>query len=200
MKIDHAIALALLVAVIAGCSSVTPPAAGGASGPMARVISPADLDYRLLGTAIFDETNRVRRANGSPALAHHPALDAAADEQATYMALMFRAQHGNPIPGEHNAAERVSRAGLNGLRVGENAIMLPARPPAGSPVPDYTYAALAALIVDSWLNSPAHRANLLDPGYAYLGCAARIAHGVLPGDQRVFATQVFFLPFPKNSE
>jgi uncharacterized protein YkwD len=190
--------LALLAALIAGCAHVTPPAADVAAGPMARQISLANFDYGLLGAAIFEETNRVRVSNGLHALALHPALDAAAAEQASYMALMFRAQHSNPIPGEHTVVERVNRAGLFGPHIAENAIMMPAQPPAGSPRPDYTYAELAALIVDSWLNSPAHRANLLDPEYTYLGCAARAAHGVLHGDQRVFATQVFFVPFSRN--
>lgn len=190
----HAVPCALLVALAAGCAQVAPPATNGAGAPAARPVILADFDYELLGTAIFSETNRVRAANGVPRLAPLPALDAAAADQASFMALMFRTQHDNPIRGEHDVAERVRHAGLDGSRVGENVIMMPAQRPDGSPRPDYTYAELAALIVDSWMNSPPHRLNLLDPGFASLGCAARIARGVVRGDLRVFAAQVFYTP------
>jgi uncharacterized protein YkwD len=189
---------ALLIAFAAGCMRVLTPAPGAAAGPAGQLVSMDNFDYALLGAAIYGETNRVRAANGLRTLAHHPALDDAATEQATYMALMFRADHSNPIRGEHNSAERVQHAGVDGLRVGENLIMMPARRPAGSDPMDYTYAELAALIVDSWMNSPAHRLNLLDARFTAIGCAARVAHGVAPGDERVFAAQVFLLPFPAD--
>jgi len=190
---------ALLVALVAGCAHVAPPAADESSGPLAQVISPGSFDRALLGRAIFGETNRVRSQHGVPPLAPSPGLDSAADEQASWMALMFRSEHGNPIPGEHTVADRIAHAGIVGLRAGENVLMMPAQRPAGPLRQDYTYAALAAFLVDSWLHSPAHRANLLDRGYTHLGCAARFAHGVMPGDQRVFAAQVFLTAFPKNA-
>jgi uncharacterized protein YkwD len=194
VTIRQATALALLAALDAGCAHVNPPEARGAAGAMAQVISRAKVDDGLLGRAIFAETNRVRAARGLRPLAPSPALDSAADEQAMFMALMCRAEHGNPFPGEETVAERVARAGLSGSRVAENALMIPAQPPPGSPQPDYTYAALADRLVDNWMNSPVHRAILLDPGYTLLGCAARIGRGVAAGDRQVFATQVFFLP------
>jgi uncharacterized protein YkwD len=186
---------ALLVALVAGCSHVNPRAASRAANPMDQVISLASFDDALLGRAIFEETNRVRAAQGVPQLAPNPALDAAAYEQASWTALVLDARHGNPIPGEHTAAQRVARAGLVGSRVGENAIMMPAQRPAGSQRPDYTYSELAAFLVDKWMNSPGHRANIVDPGFTLSGCATRIARGVVPPDQRVFAIQVFFVPF-----
>jgi uncharacterized protein YkwD len=198
VNLNRAIPTALLAALAAGCAQMNHGAEGAPGDPEGRVASLEGFDHALLGRAMFEETNRVRAANGVRPLAPSAPLDAAADDQASWMALVFRAQHDNPIPGEHDALERAEHAGLAALRVGENAIMVPLRPPAGSPQADYTYRALAAYIVDSWMGSPAHRANLLDPGYRHLGCAARAAHGVLPGDQRVFATQVFFLGNPKE--
>jgi uncharacterized protein YkwD len=198
VKLRHAATCALLTMLAAGCAQLGPPAAVAPDDPAGRAVSLDSFDQALLGRVMFAETNRVRVANGVSRLAHSAALDAAADEQASWTALTFHAGHANPIPGEHTAADRVAHAGLDGLRVGENAIMIPARRPAGSPQPDYTYGDLAAVLVDDWLNSPAHRANLLDPRYTLLGCAARVAHGVLPGDQRVFATQVFFQAYPKD--
>ena len=172
----------------------------GSAAPPDRVMSPGDFDHALLATAIFEESNRVRAAHGVPPLAREPALDSAADEQAVYLALALRAEHDNPFPGEHNATERVARAGLQGKVVAENAVMMPAQRPVGAPDRDYTYSAYAAFLLEGWMNSPGHRANLLNPGFKLSGCAARFAHGVRPGDQRVFATQVFYTPFAGKPE
>jgi uncharacterized protein YkwD len=192
--------LAAIAALLAGCTH--PPAARDfpqRDPAFDQVISLERFDNRLLSRAIFWESNRVRVANGVPALKPLPALDGAADEQATYMALILRASHGNPIPREHNAAERVTHVGLHPERVAENAIMMPALRDADVQNRDYTYAEYATYLLDGWMNSPGHRINMLDPGFAYLGCAARLAHGITHGDQRIFATQVFFLPDPSFS-
>jgi uncharacterized protein YkwD len=153
-----------------------------------------DFDHVLLSTAIFEESNRVRVAHGSRPLGHLAALDAAADEQATYLALTLSVGHANPFPKEHNVGERVVHEGLDPASVGENAIMMPARRPPDAPNRDYTYAAYAAFLLEGWMNSPEHRETLLDPKFTYLGCAARLARGFRQGDQRVFALQVFLLP------
>ena len=44
---------------------------------------------------------------------------------------------------------------------------------------------LAQKIMDSWMNSPGHRANILDPGYTHLGV------GVMAKNQDIKAAQVF---------
>lgn len=111
------------------------------------------------------------------------------------MALMLRAEHTNPVFGEHTVADRVRFTGLDMDRVGENVLMVPALRGPGSPRRDYTYAELAAFVVQTWMESPPHRANLLDTAFTQIGCAARIAHSV-PGDHRVFAAQVFCVPVP----
>jgi uncharacterized protein YkwD len=187
-----------VVALAAGCAHVARPGPQAAADPTTQEIPLAHVDDGLLARAIFEETNRVRLDHGLPPLAALSALDAAAGEQASYMALICRAEHANPFPGEHTVTERVAHEGLLGSRVGENAIMMPAQRPADSARRDYTYAALADYLVAQWMDSPAHRANLLDPRYTHLGCAARIARGVLPGNRSVFATQVFFQRFSRD--
>jgi uncharacterized protein YkwD len=183
----------VLAAFLAGCAHPSPPEASLGPGPLARLVAPADFDHALLATAIFEETNRVRIENRLPPFGHLPELDRAADVQATDMAMLLRAEHGNPVRGEHTVAERVAAAGLPYGRMGENVSMVPARPPLGSPDRAYTYAGLAASLVQGWMDSPGHRANLLERNFTHLGCAARMAHGV-PGDDRVFAVQDFFQP------
>ncbi len=197
MRFRQSVPIALLAGLLAGCAHVDPPATGAAQ--FDRVMTAEDFDHSLLATAIFEESNRVRAANGVPALAHEPALDAAADEQAAYLALALRADHDNPFPGVHNATERVARAGLRGMAVAENAVMMRSQRPAGAPDREYTYSAYAAFLLQGWMNSPGHRANLLNPYFRLSGCAARLGHGILPRDQRVYATQVFFTPLPNNA-
>jgi uncharacterized protein YkwD len=153
-------------------------------------------DHTLLSRAIFQATNLARVANRKPPLAPLPALDNAADMQANYMALSLAAGHSSIFPNQHDVAERVARAGLHAASVGENTIMEAATRPPDAPKLDYTYREYASFLVDKWMQSPDHRSALLSPKFTELGCAARLARGFRPGDLRIFATQVFFLPDP----
>ncbi len=180
---------ALLAAVLAGCAGTAPTRTPGAS---AREVSIEDYDRALLSEAIIEETNSARAAYGVRPLAHLMGLDEAADQQAFYMALMFRAEHANPILGEGDAGERALHAGVNWSRCAENVLMEPAIAPPGVPGPAYSYASLARFLVACWMASPPHRANLLDPGFTGIGCSARFAH-TLSGYQMVFASQIFVI-------
>ena len=188
-------AVALSVLLGACALPPAPPPPPPRDGAFDKVMSVDAFDNELLSRAILYQSNVVRMAHGVPPLAPSPALDAAADEQAAYMALALQAEHDNPFPHRHTVIDRVERAGLNGTLVGENAIMMPATRLAADAGPAYTYATYAAFLVEGWMNSPDHRANLLERRFTYLGCGARLAHGFHRGDLSVFATQVFFLPF-----
>ncbi len=183
MKGRRAALAALLAVSLGGCSSVRPPV----TGSTAQAFSFDHYDAVLLSRAIFDETNRVRAANGVPALRHLAKLDEAADLQAFHMALMFVSEHGNPITGEANAGERARHAGVLWDRCAENVLMEPALPPQDAAP---TYATLAGYLVDCWMGSPPHRATLLDPLFTDMGGSARFAHSVF-GNPMVFASQVF---------
>jgi uncharacterized protein YkwD len=159
-----------------------------------RLMTLGAFDGHRLASAILAETNRVRASFGLSPLFPHPVLDAAAAEQSAYMALSTETQHSNPFPGESDVGARVGKLGLTAGHVAENVIMMPALRPEGEEPREYTYTAFAALLVDAWMNSPHHRANILEPGFDYLGCAAQLGRGFAPADQRVYADQVFFLP------
>jgi uncharacterized protein YkwD len=159
-------------------------------------MSPQEFDHALLSRAIFQETNVARVANGATPLRALAALDNAAEMQARYLALTLTVGHLSMFPNEHNVAQRVAQAGLKAATVGENAIMMPAMRPIegdGPPRP-YTYQEYAAFLVEGWLNSPEHRETMMNPRFTHLGCAALLANGIGAQGQRVFATQVFFLP------
>ena len=191
----------MLAAAAAGCVRVPRVAAGlPADAAVGQVMSAEAFDHALLSRAIFEETNRIRVAHGKMPLVHLAALDAAADEQATYMALSLAPGHSNPVPGLRNAAQRVAHQGVEVQSVGENAIMMPARRPPDAPDRDYTYGEYAAYLLVGWMNSPEHRDTLLAGKFTQLGCAARLSHGVAEGDLRVFAIQVFLLPQPQPDQ
>ena len=157
-------------------------------------------DPVLLSRAIFEESNRIRVENGLQALAHLDALDAAAEEQATYLALSHTVGHQNPFPHEHDIGERITHVGLAMAHAAENAIMMPARRPEEEAVRDYTYREYAAFLLKGWMNSPSHRDNMLDPRVTFLGCAARLSHGIVRGQPTVYATQVFYGPAKAEKE
>jgi len=190
VRLRHCVRAGLLAGLLAGCSHVNFPAAP-ASERIDQLMAPESFDHELLARAIFQKSNRERAAHGVPALVRQPALDAAADEQASYLVLAMEAQHSNPFPGARTVRERVERAGLQGRLVAENAIWMPVLRPAGSPNRYYTYSGYAALLVSGWMNSPGHRANLLNPAFRLTGCACRLGQAVLAADPRVYATQVF---------
>jgi uncharacterized protein YkwD len=183
-------------AFLAGCSHpgpVAPLRAEPRKPAFDTVMKLETFDHDLLSQAIFRETNKARIANAVRPLIGLTELDHAADMQANYLALTLTVGHYSMFPHEHRIVDRVDLAGLDPACVAENAIMLPASRGPDEVRTDYTYAEFAAQIVDGWMNSPGHRANLLDPTYTHLGCAARPAHGFREGDKRVFATEVFYL-------
>ncbi len=143
-----------------------------------------------LGTAIFTESNRVRAAHKLPRLRPQNELRAAADQQAGAMALQLRSTHVGPYARQGNAWARVQHAGLEPDVVAENVsgITLPKLDSEEMWAADYEK--LAAYIVRAWLDSPSHRANLLNRQMTHLGCAARLARVPL-GAVRVFSAQVF---------
>jgi uncharacterized protein YkwD len=196
-KFFYAIVGILSITLFTGCAHLnsTAPEPAGVSAE-AQIVVPANFDHALLARAIFEETNRVRLAHGVPPLARLPALDAAAEEQAFYMELALDAKHDNPIAGEHTTADRIAHAGLAPSAFGENVLMQSARDGVSPADPNYTYSSVAAACVNSWLGSPGHRENLLDPKFTHLGCAARLAR-VVSGETCVFAVQVFYRLPPK---
>jgi uncharacterized protein YkwD len=178
----------LLAGFLAGCAHVAPAPVGST----AQAFSIDHYNPALLSQAVFEATNRERASHGVPSLEHLPKLDEAADVQAFHMALMFVSEHGNPIVGEANAGERASHAGVLWDRCAENVLMEPAQPPQGVSEDDSTYAAFATYLVDCWMGSPPHRANLLNPALTSMGSSARFAHSVF-GIPMVFASQVFIV-------
>ena len=141
-----------------------------------------------LDKALVTETNRVRLAHGCRPLGELPALAAAADDQATYMALTMTMTHFSPIKGQRDVGERTKRHGLTKASlVAENALSVGFRAAQEQPL---TCGEVAGKLIAQWMDSPGHRANLLNRSFTHVGCAARRLR-FLGGVENFYATQVF---------
>jgi len=177
-------------------------------------IDPNQPDRALLGAAIFHETNRVRRELGLPVLRPNRRIDDAADLQAGMAAATGRYDHSNPIHGRESVADRAREAGLAEGVVAENVATTPLLeidentevsirdleqkkvfldPVTRKEFPPRTYGGFARTVVEQWMNSPRHRANIVSREYRALGCSVRF--GRMPnGVDLLVSVQVFHAP------
>lgn len=176
----------------------------------------ADFDPELMAVAIFHATNRVREQLGLTPFVHLPALDRAADQKASIGILQGQLTHENPLPLTATPADRVRAAGVDYRAVAENIAQqslfdLPPgvtevgvrrrggrnefyRVDTKQPVQLQTYATFADNVVRAWMNSPGHRANLVNPEFSALGCAARPMRSPVSRQEQLYAVQVFCAP------
>jgi cysteine-rich secretory family protein len=108
---------------------------------------PAESPERYL----FDSTNRERETRGIPELAWDDALAESARQHAEEMANRGALSH--QFPGEPNLIARVRDSGASFVAVAENVALAPT----------------PAELHSEWMNSPPHRANLLDPEMNAIG-------------------------------
>ena len=131
----------------------------------------------IVTNALVDEANQSRSANGLPGLQEDPLLDAAAQAKANDMVA-------------NNYFAHTSPAGLTPwywfAQVGYNF--------------DYAGENLAVNFSDSedvtnaWMNSPEHRANILDANYTEIGMAT--AQGTYNGHPATYVVELFGTPAP----
>ncbi|MFJ3234395.1 CAP domain-containing protein [Streptomyces sp. NPDC086787] len=116
----------------------------------ARPLGPDDLDRTR--AEVVRLTNAERRAAGLPPLAADPLLAAAAQGHSADMAARDFYSHTSPEGSE--PWDRAAAAGAARRSIGEN-IACGQRS--------------AAEVVDGWMNSPGHRANILKPSFTHIG-------------------------------
>ncbi|MER6716878.1 CAP domain-containing protein [Streptomyces sp. NPDC000877] len=102
--------------------------------------------------AVTGLTNRERARAGLPPLAADPLLTAAA--QAHSADMVARAFYSHTAPDGSRPWDRAAAAGSTRRSIGEN-IACGQRSPAD--------------VVEGWMNSPGHRANILKPGFTHIG-------------------------------
>ena len=130
-------------------------------------------------TAVAEEllrlTNLARSQRGLTSLALNPALAQAASDHAGQMLELNYFSHSSPVPGQRTTRQRVRRYGENPQKLSENIFECTG----------YQLSQVAELALESFLESPEHRANLLDPKATHLGL------GVSRKGNRVLVSQVF---------
>ncbi len=152
--------LAILVMAVGGGLAQTKPAQPKPSAPARQAPSKDE-------QALFDAANRERTEQRLTPLKWNAALASAARAHAQKMAQANRIDH--QFPGEMDLGTRIRMAGVRFRAVAENVAQGPS----------------AAEIHKLWMNSPPHRANLLDPDMDSIGIAAVERNGQL------FAVQDF---------
>ncbi len=115
----------------------------------------------LAGQQLFQAINREREANGLPALKWDDSLANAARQHAELMAEQKSLSHG--FLGELSLPSRATRAGARFSWLSENV--------AEGPTPEN--------ISEQWMQSPNHRANLLDADMDTIGAGAVERNGVI---------------------
>jgi uncharacterized protein YkwD len=128
---------------------------------------------------IFKLTNEARRKNGLPALDPDAALAGAARLHSDDMLQRDFFNHNSPDgKGLQDRLLDAPAVARTIARAGENIY--------GGSGQDWTDAkTMARVIVDGWMTSPGHRANILNPDYTHLGV------GVSVREREIRATQNF---------
>jgi hypothetical protein len=125
--------------------------------------------------ALFESANHERAARGLAPMKWSAPLAAAARQHALRMAAQNTLSH--QLPGEVGMVDRATQAGVRFSSLAENIAEGPS----------------AESIHREWMNSPPHRANLLDPQLDSLGIAVAERNGVM------FAVEDFSLAVGKLS-
>jgi uncharacterized protein YkwD len=169
----------LLLGVSTGCFSTAPPAAAsevaGYSAAAPRCILEEDADQ--LADQVLQLVN-LERAAAEQELAPvvvSPSLSKIASDYACRMIELNFFGHMNPITG-HGPGERAVAGKYSYYSVGENLA-------AG--------ATTAAEVMKLWMDSPPHRAIILDPKWREVGIAVRVG-----SDDSVYWVQEFGDPAP----
>lgn len=130
----------------------------------------------LLKSRIIEETNKQRAANGLVALTENAKLDDAAEAKANDMFLNQYFEHVSPSGIDPGTL--VAGHGYEYIITGENLILGNFKDEAD--------------MVQAWMESPGHRANILNTSYSEIGVA--VIKGDYKGEQVWIAVQEFGLP------
>ncbi|MDE3027842.1 MAG: CAP domain-containing protein, partial [Paracoccaceae bacterium] len=173
------LALPLAPAAFA-CSLTTPP------GASAEAPDGAGLNQPLLDRLILSEVNYARCQQGRPPLTSAPLLRQAGLSHSRWMVQSGIFSHDGGPHGLATLEERINSTGIPYHLAAENIAtvhqfrldnvrVVPGKGTCefhdmqGHLIARQTYASLAHTVVTNWMNSPGHRANLLNPQLREVG-------------------------------
>ncbi|KPQ18851.1 MAG: hypothetical protein HLUCCX10_04665 [Algoriphagus marincola HL-49] len=161
--------------------------------PAYQVLDPSDIDYPLLHAAVFYVSNEYRAKQGLPTFRYSYKIEKLAADHAHDMVKHDFYGHQSKIRNKRNLRDRFQIVGLNPPLIAENIsatagidyeygkrIYPPTSPgeyiyqgKKPESVPYHSYISYAKEIVQLWIDSPGHRANLLNPRLNQMatGCA-----------------------------
>jgi len=155
---------------------IIPKATETLAAPLVHYTEEKTASGALLDAKIITWTNTYREQNKLKTLQRNSQLDAAA---AIKVRDMFDRQYFEHVsPSGKNSADLVSGAGYEYLRVGENLAL-----GIFSGEKD---------LVDAWMASPGHRANILSPHFEEIGVG--VGEGIFDGKRVWLAVQEFGKP------
>lgn len=154
--------------------------------PAQQVMDREKLDHALLNAALFFATNTERVKHKLPPFQPSRALTQSAFEHSRDMALQGFFSHQNPKQAAKRTPwQRMAAQGVHGGYRAENIAMRTAR--------TVTYLDAADALLKQWMNSPGHRANILNAKFTCLGCGA---HFCRTAKLQLYATQNFASTVP----
>lgn len=159
--------------------------------PFHEEINLTDINYPLLHAVIFFATNEIRAKRRKPLLTFHPKLEKSAQMHSKDMVQYDFFGHINRHNNAHKTPnDRAQLAGIENPYMAENVaeefglqyqsgsdvyIIGPGKfstESGGKIIPPHTYLSLAHRVVESWMNSPPHKKNILREDALQLGCGA----------------------------
>ena len=141
----HGLLLIASASTVTACAVPIPPAPAASSASVAPVATRGG--YAATESRIFDQINAQRRQQGLPALVYNPNLDRMAKIQARNMARLQKMAHVLPDADLPTLVDRARYVGYPYGRIAENVAL-------GFPS--------AETVVEGWMNSKGHRANILN--------------------------------------
>jgi uncharacterized protein YkwD len=173
----RALQIALACLALATLATLAPADLNGTQvatkpAPVRLQQSPAQAASTALEQTVFDKINAIRNERGLTPVRFAadllPVARTHSDDQARRNTLTHRSADGK------NAGERLDAARVPWLRYGENVAVIKG------------YSDPASTVVDAWMHSPGHAANVLDP--QLVESAVGVAQCA---DGTYFLTQVF---------
>ncbi len=161
-----------------------------------RSLDDSFTDTAILDAAILAVTNIQRKKHGLKPFSFHPKLREMALLHSEQMRLHHFFDHENPFDSRyHTLTDRLNKVkdkNFGGfLTYGENLAQYPTLKGSltftvrydshgnphcydlnGSEMRPYTCLEYAKVVVEGWMHSPGHRANILNPKFEYLGCGS----------------------------
>lgn len=161
--------LLLTLAALTGCSGPTAPEPAPAPAPAPAALS-------AIALQVVDLTNAERTRAGLSVFRTNARLGEAARIQAEQVVAAGRLEHVLPDARYPRLDDRLDAAGYRWQAAGENLAFGQQN---------------AAAVVDAWMQSPGHRANILHAAFTEIG----VAH-LVDASGRPYYVQVFGRPAP----